>query len=136
MSKRIHFNTYGGNPISSAIGREVLKVIDRENLQKNCLERGKQFLDGMNKLKEKYSIIGDVRGKGLMLGMELVKDRDTKEPATPETLQIMEHCREAGLLIGKGGFYGNVFRIKPPMCITSADVDFALEVLDHSFSKL
>ena len=136
LSKRIHFNTYGGNPISSAIGREVLKVIDRENLQKNCLERGKQFLDGMNKLKEKYSIIGDVRGKGLMLGMELVKDQNTKEPATAETLQIMEHCREAGVLIGKGGFYGNVFRIKPPMCITSADVDFALDVLDNSFAKL
>jgi len=104
--------------------------------KKNCLERGKQFIDGLNKLKDKYSIIGDVRGKGLMLGMELVKDRNTKEPATPETLQIMEHCREAGLLIGKGGFYGNVFRIKPPMCITSADTEFALDVLDHSFSKL
>ena len=82
----------------------------------------------------RHRLIGDVRGRGLMLGVELVRDRETKEPATQETLAVWEAAREMGLLIGKGGLDGNVLRIKPPMCITAADVDFALEVLDEALS--
>jgi alanine-glyoxylate transaminase/(R)-3-amino-2-methylpropionate-pyruvate transaminase len=73
---------------------------------------------------------------GLMLGVELVRDRGTKEPAKSETLDVMEAAREAGVLVGKGGLDGNVLRIKPPMCITSADVDFALDVLDRAFGSV
>lgn len=71
-----------------------------------------------------------------MLGVEFVKDRQTKEPATPEFLQIFEECKNNGLLLGKGGYYGNVMRVKPPMCINDKDVDFAIDVLDHAISKL
>lgn len=136
ISSKLHFNTYGGNPVSCAVGRAVLRVIEKDNLQKNCLERGNEFLNGFKKLQDKYDIIGDVRGQGLMLGIEFVKDRKTKEPATPEFLQIFEACKDNGLLIGKGGIYGNVMRVKPPMCITSKDVEFSLEVLDDALSKL
>ena len=81
-----------------------------------------------------HRLIGDVRGMGLMLGVELVRDRATKEPAKAETLQVLEEARAMGMLIGKGGIDGNVLRIKPPMCITAADADFALEVLDRTLS--
>jgi alanine-glyoxylate transaminase/(R)-3-amino-2-methylpropionate-pyruvate transaminase len=93
-------------------------------------------LAGLEKLKEKYNIIGDVRGKGLMLGIELVKDRTTKEPAKPECAQVMENCRELGLLVGKGGLHGNTIRFAPPMCLTSADADFIIEVFDAAFGRL
>ncbi len=136
LASRIHFNTYGGNPVSCAMGRAVLEVIEKEGLQKHSLELGGYFIEGLNKLAGKYDVIGDVRGKGLMLGVELVKDRQTKEPATAECAQVFERAKEMQLLIGKGGLFGNVLRIKPPMCIQKADVDFALEVLDIAFSEL
>lgn len=132
LADRIHFNTFGGNPVSCAIGKAVLEVIDQENLQKNSLEKGDYLLKGLQRLMDKHYLIGDVRGKGLMIGVELVKDRRTKEPAKEECAKIFERSKELGLLIGKGGFYGNVLRIKPPMCITHADIDFILEVLDFA----
>lgn len=132
LADRIHFNTFGGNPVSCAIGKAVLEVIDQENLQKNSLEKGDYLLKGLQRLMDKHFLIGDVRGKGLMIGVELVKDRRTKEPAKEECAKIFERSKELGLLIGKGGFYGNVLRIKPPMCITHADIDFILEVLDFA----
>ncbi len=90
----------------------------------------------MEKLKAKHPTIGDVRGKGLMLCIELVKDRQTKEPAKAECAQVLELAREMGLLLGKGGLQGSVIRIAPPMCITRADADFLLEALDAAFSAL
>merc|ERR1712137_385481 len=136
LTARTHFNTFGGNPVSCAVGRAVLRAIDNDNLQQNCHERGTQFLKGLNKLKDKYDLIGDVRGKGLMLGVEFVKDRKTKEPASQEYLKIFEHAKENGVLLGKGGFYGNVMRLKPPMCISAADVDYTIDVLDDALAKL
>ncbi len=136
LADRIHFNTFGGNPVSCAVGKAVLEVIDRENLQKNCLDMGDLIMKGLGKLMSRHDVIGDVRGKGLMIGVELVKDRNTKEPAGDECARIFERARELGLLIGKGGFYGNVLRIKPPMCISRADVNFLIEVLDMAFSEL
>jgi alanine-glyoxylate transaminase/(R)-3-amino-2-methylpropionate-pyruvate transaminase len=130
LTSRIHFNTFGGNPVSCAIGKAVLEVIDREGLQANSLAVGDHLLAGFRKLAEKRSLIGDVRGRGLMLGVELVKDRATKEPAKAECTAVFERARELGLLIGKGGLHGNTLRIKPPMCLTRADADFLLEVLD------
>lgn len=136
MRDRIHFNTFGGNPVSCAIGKAVLEVLERDNLQQNCLEVGGYLLEGFRGLMAKHDIIGDVRGKGLMTGIELVKDRGTKEAATEESVKVWERARTLGLLIGKGGFFGNVLRIKPPMCLTRPDVDFMIEVLDIAFSEL
>jgi alanine-glyoxylate transaminase/(R)-3-amino-2-methylpropionate-pyruvate transaminase len=136
LTKRIHFNTFGGNPVVCAQGKAVLEVIEKENLQANSLKIGNQILAGLEKLKTKHNIIGDVRGKGLMLGIELVKDRDTKEPAKSECAQVLETCKDMGLLVGKGGLQGSVIRFAPPMCLTQADADFMLEVFDAAFSTL
>jgi len=135
LTSRVHFNTYGGNPVSCAMGKAVLDVIDTENVQQNARARGDQFFAGMKKLEEKHMIVGDVRGRGLMLGIELVKDRVGKEPASAECAQVFERCKELGVLMGKGGLHGNTLRIKPPMCITEADMDFMLEVVDRALSE-
>ncbi len=136
FTSRIHFNTYGGNPVSMAAGAAVMDVIEQDQLQKNCREVGSYFRAGLAKLQDKHDLIGDIRGKGLMIGVELVRDRVTKEPANTEAIALLEIAKDQGLLVGKGGFYGNVLRIKPPMCITSADVDFALEVLDDALGRV
>ena len=136
LAARIHFNTFGGNPVSCAQGRAVLEVIDREKLQENSLNVGGYLKAGFERLQAKHSLIGDVRGLGLMLGIELVKDRATKEPAKEECAAVFEKARELGLLIGKGGLWGNTLRIKPPMCITKADADFIIAVLDEAFASV
>jgi alanine-glyoxylate transaminase/(R)-3-amino-2-methylpropionate-pyruvate transaminase len=117
-----------------AAGLAVLEVIDEEGLQENARVIGAHLMRGFRALQAQHRLIGDVRGMGLMLGIELVKDRETREPATAETLDVLEMCREQGVLLGKGGLSGNVLRIKPPMCITAADADFALDVLDRALS--
>jgi len=134
LTQRIHFNTFGGNPVCMAAGLAVLDVIDEEGLQENSRVLGKRLKDGLKKLSEGHQLIGDVRGMGLMLGVELVRDRKTKQPAKQETLAVLEAAREMGVLVGKGGLDGNVLRIKPPMCITSEDVDFTLDVLDRALT--
>jgi len=136
LAQRTHFNTFGGNPVVCAQGRAVLDVIDREKLQANSLNIGNRILAGLNKLKEKHNVIGDVRGKGLLLGIELVKDRQSKEPAREECAQVMETAKEMGLLLGKGGLWGQTIRFSPPMCVNEQDADFLLEVLDHSLASL
>ena len=90
----------------------------------------------VERLKVKHDLIGDARGKGLLLGIELVKDRITKEPATNECAQVLENCRDLGLLLGKGGLQGQTIRFSPPMNITKTDADFLLEVLDQAFASL
>jgi len=136
LAARTHFNTFGGNPVVSAQGKAVLDVIDREKLQQNSLNIGNHLLAGLNDLKQKHNIVGDVRGKGLMLGIELVKDRSSKEPAKEECAQVVETCKELGLLLGKGGLWGQTIRFSPPMCINTADANFLLEVLDHALARL
>eukprot|EP01116_Phalansterium_solitarium_P004139 TRINITY_DN15033_c0_g1_i1.p1 TRINITY_DN15033_c0_g1~~TRINITY_DN15033_c0_g1_i1.p1 ORF type:complete len:478 (+),score=146.19 TRINITY_DN15033_c0_g1_i1:94-1527(+) len=136
LAQRIHFNTYGGNPVSMAIGSAVLDVIKSENIQQRAHEVGAYLKAGLQSLQRKHTIIGDVRGQGLMLGVELVRDHKTLEPANTELLDVFEAAKDLGLLIGKGGLYGNVLRIKPPMCITKQDVDFAVEVLDRAFASV
>ncbi len=136
LTQRTHFNTFGGNPVSMAAGLAVLDVIDRDGLQANARSTGGRLADGLRELMTRHPLIGDVRGRGLMLGVELVRDRGTKEPARQETLDLLEHARRLGLLLGKGGLDGNVLRIKPPLCITPADVDFALDVLDQALSRI
>jgi alanine-glyoxylate transaminase/(R)-3-amino-2-methylpropionate-pyruvate transaminase len=132
LAQKLHFNTFGGNPVSMAAGLAVLDVIDEDGMQANAKRLGARFKSGLATLAKTHTIIGDVRGMGLMLGVEMVRDRGTKEPAKEETADMLEAAREMGVLIGKGGLHGNVLRVKPPMCITEADVDFALDVLDRS----
>ena len=136
LTQRLHFNTFGGNPVVCAQGRAVLEVIERENLQANSLRVGGFILAGLEKLKAKHNIIGDVRGKGLLLGVELVKDRSSKEPATAECARVLETCRDLGLLLGKGGLWGQTLRLAPPMCLTQEDAHFLLNVLDAALSTL
>jgi len=136
LTQRIHFNTFGGNPVSMAAGLAVLDVIEEEGLQENARVIGSRLMTGLRRLERRHPLIGDVRGMGLMLGVELVTDRATRAPARPETLEVLEHARELGVLIGKGGLDGNVLRIKPPLCITAADADFALEVLDEALARV
>jgi len=131
LSQRIHLNTFGGNPVSMAQGLATLEVIEEERLQENARVVGGYFKEQLKKLQKRHKLIGDVRGQGLMLGVELVKDRETKEPATSETMVALEEAKNQGVLLGKGGLSGNVIRIKPPMCINKANVDLAIEVLDN-----
>ncbi len=131
MKNRVHFNTFGGNPISMTQGLATLEIVDAENLQANAKAVGGHLKDRLVALQERHPLIGEVRGLGLMLGVELVRDRMTKEPATAETARVMELTKDRGLLLGKGGLYGNVLRIKPPMCITKADADFLVDCLDE-----
>lgn len=136
LTERTHFNTFGGNPVCMAAGSAVLDVIDEDGLQENSRVVGARLKAGLDKLKSDHKLVGDVRGMGLMLGMELVRDRSTKEPAKAETLQILEEAREMGMLIGKGGIDGSVIRIKPPMCITADDADFAVDVLHRALTAV
>jgi len=130
MAKRLHFNTFGGNPVSAIQGLSVLEIIDEEKIQENCKTVGGHLKQRLLALQEKHPLIGEVRGLGLMLGVELVKDRKSKEPASAETAAVVEACKDRGLLLGKGGLFGNVIRIKPPMCITKDDCDFLADCLD------
>ena len=116
--------------------RRVLEVIEKENLQANSLEIGNYILAGLDKLKAKHAVIGDVRGKGLMLGIEFVKDRATKQPGREECAQAVENARELGLLLGKGGLWGQTIRFAPPMCINKTDADFILAVLDEAIGAV
>jgi len=136
LSRRIHFNTFGGNPVSCAAGKAVLEVIEQEGLQQHSLTVGNYLLEKLRMLMQKHDVIGDVRGTGLMIGVELVEDRNTKTPAKEACAKVFERVKELGLLVGKGGLYGNVIRIKPPMCIGKADVDFLVEVFDIALAEL
>ncbi|KAG0452455.1 hypothetical protein HPP92_025119 [Vanilla planifolia] len=136
LTRRNYFNTFGGNPVCTAAGHAVLRVLEKERLQQNAFVVGSYLKDRLKDLQQKHEIIGDVRGRGLMLGVELVTDRQLKTPAKAEILHIMDLMKELGVLVGKGGFYGNVFRITPPLCFSKEDADFLVDVMDMAISKL
>lgn len=121
-----YFNTFGGNPVSCAIGREVLRVIQDEQLQQNALEIGKYLKTGLGRLMQQFPIIGDVRGEGFFLGFELVKDRQTLEPAPEQTSYLANRMRQNGVLNSTDGLYHNVIKIKPPMCFTKDNANYLL----------
>ncbi|MBI4409128.1 MAG: aspartate aminotransferase family protein [Gemmatimonadetes bacterium] len=134
--KALTISTFGGNPVTMAAADATLRVMERENVPKRAAQRGAQLRAHLEALREKFPIIGEVRGLGLMQGVELVEDRDTREPATQRTVALLEAAKRRGLLIGKGGLYGNVLRIAPPMLISAAEVDEGARLLEESLAAV
>jgi 4-aminobutyrate aminotransferase-like enzyme len=121
------FSTFGGNPVACAAGLAVLAVLEDEGLQENALQVGNYLLNGLRGLE--HEIIGDVRGSGLFLGIELVKDRGTLEPAAADASRVVNGMRERGILAGTDGPHHNVIKLRPPLCFTKEDADRVVEVL-------
>jgi 4-aminobutyrate aminotransferase-like enzyme len=132
---KLTISTFGGNPVTATAAKAVIDFIEEQNLLENCASTGAYLRAGLEDLKEKHELIGDVRGMGLLQAIELVEDRKAKAPAAAETAMAMEAARQNGLLLGKGGMYGNVLRISPPMNVGRADVDQFLALLDRSLAQ-
>ena len=133
--KGLTISTFGGNPVTCVAAKATIDLIEEEQLMDNAHELGTHFRNGLEALKEKHAAVGDVRGMGLMQGVELVKDRKTKEPAPQLANQVLERCRANGLIVGKGGLYANVVRMSPPLNIPKAGIDEALKILDKSLAE-
>jgi len=129
-------STFGGNPVSMAAACATIEFIQKNDLLENCRTVGGYLRDRFKELQDKHPIIGDLRGMGLMLGIELVRDPKRKEPAPQEAVQFMQLCKDRGLLVGKGGLYGNVLRIAPPLIISKGDVDDAVSIMDEALGKI
>jgi 4-aminobutyrate aminotransferase-like enzyme len=130
-----YFSTFGGNPVSCAVGLEVLNVVQDEHLQEHALRVGNCMLDGLRPLVDRYPIVGDVRGSGLFLGVELVRDRETLEPAGEEASFICNRMREQGILTGTDGPYHNVIKIRPPMPFDEQNAEFLVNVIDNVLNE-
>ncbi|MCD4720716.1 MAG: aminotransferase class III-fold pyridoxal phosphate-dependent enzyme [Desulfobacula sp.] len=130
------FATFGGNPVSCAIGMAVLDVIKDEGLQGHAKQVGARMLEGLNGLKNKHDIIGDVRGIGLFIGIELIKDKSTLAPATRKAAEMVNRLKNRGILLGTDGPFNNVIKIKPPMVITKEDADMFIRVFDDALSNM
>jgi 4-aminobutyrate aminotransferase-like enzyme len=130
------FATFGGNPLSCAGAIAVVDIIKESNYIERAATHGAYLRKHLDALKQDHKIVGEVRGQGMMQGIELVRNQKTKEPAPQELLSVMEHCKTDGLLIGKGGIDGNVIRIQPPLELTKAQIDKAYQILDKAFSTV
>jgi len=131
-----HLNTFAGTPLACAVASKVLDVIDEDKTQERCQELGRYFILELAKLRDQFEFVGDVRGKGLMLGIEMVEDKESRTPLNNQDMtSIWEDMKEMGVLVGRGGLHVNTFRIKPPMCINKEDVDYALAVISRAFSN-
>ncbi|VDC25168.1 aspartate aminotransferase family protein [Pseudogemmobacter humi] len=135
MAEKFMFHTYGSNPTSCAAGRAVLQVLKRDRLQENAKQVGGALLKRLQELAQKYPAIGDVRGRGLMLAIEMVSDRGRMTPDADTTGVVFEACREAGLILSKSGPHRSCLRMVPPLCLSLADVDQVAEGLDRAFDK-
>jgi 4-aminobutyrate aminotransferase-like enzyme len=131
-----YFTTFGGNPVSCAVGLEVLNVVLDENLQEHALRVGERMLAGLRPFMDSYPLVGDVRGSGLFLGVELVRDRDSLEPATEEATYVMDRMREHGILLGTDGPHHNVVKIRPPMPFDRENADFLVATMDKILNEL
>ena len=136
MADKFMFHTYGANPTSCAAGRAVLKVIREERTQDNARLVGAALLQRLQDLQQRHQSIGDVRGRGLMLAIEMVKDRKTKEPDAAVTAAVFEKCRAQGLILSKSGPDRSVLRMVPPMCLTLTDVEKVADGLDRAFTEV
>lgn len=134
--KGLTISTFGGNPVTATAAKAVIDFIEEENLPANAAETGAYLRGKLEELGRKYPLIGEVRGMGLLQALELVEDRETKAPAPARTNQLMEAARRNGLLVGKGGTYGNVIRISPPLNVGKADVDEFAELLESSLATV
>jgi 4-aminobutyrate aminotransferase len=134
--KGLQISTFGGNPVTSVAARATIAVMEEDNLRENADVVGRYYRGKLEDLQQKHALIGEVRGMGLLQGIELVKDRTTKEPAPQETNRVMDEAKNRGLLIGKGGLYANVLRTSPPLNINKADVDEAIRILDEAFTAV
>ncbi|XP_015232780.1 PREDICTED: ethanolamine-phosphate phospho-lyase [Cyprinodon variegatus] len=131
-----YFNTFGGNPVSCAIGLAVLDVIEKEDLQGNALRVGQYLTNLLEKQKEKHPLIGDIRGRGLFVGVELVKDRVKLTPATAEAQEVIYKLKEQHILLSADGPHRNVLKFKPPLCFTTEDADLVVEKIDLILKEL
>jgi 4-aminobutyrate aminotransferase-like enzyme len=125
------FSTFGGSTVSCAVGLAVLDVIQEDRLQEHALRVGNRLLAGLRGLMQKHSVVGDVRGLGLFVGVELVRDRATLEPAPDEASYVVNRLRERGILTGTEGPYQNVIKFRPPLPFSEADADFLVATLDE-----
>jgi 4-aminobutyrate aminotransferase-like enzyme/Ser/Thr protein kinase RdoA (MazF antagonist) len=126
------FSTFGGNPVSCAIGLAVLEVLEEEGWQAHALKVGQHLLGGLRPLVDRFPVVGDVRGSGLFLGVELVRNRETRSPAPDEATYVVNRMREEGILLGSDGPFHNVLKIRPPMPFSNQDA----ERLIHTFSRI
>jgi 4-aminobutyrate aminotransferase len=133
--KGLTISTFGGNPVTMVAAKAVVDVIAKDRLMDNAATVGAHFRSRLDALAEKHAVVGEVRGMGLMQGIELVKDRKTKEPAPEATAAVLEAAKDKGLIIGKGGLYGNVLRISPALNVTQGDADQAADILDQAFAE-
>ena len=136
LEGKMYFNTFGGDPMQTAQAKVTMDVIAEEKLSENAMAMGVRLMDGFRQLMNSHDIIGDVRGRGLLMGLELVKDRHSKAYATEETARLMDICKDHGVLIGKGGLFGNVVRIAPPMTINADQADHLLAVIDQALAEV
>jgi 4-aminobutyrate aminotransferase len=128
-------STFGGNPLASTYALANLDHIEEHDFQQNAYKVGDYLYRGLKDLEDRFDVVGEVRGKGLMVGVELVKDGESKDPSPEAAGRVMETCRERGLLVGKGGLYGNVLRVSPPLSITEDDAARAVETLEVAFGE-
>lgn len=131
-----HLSTFGGNPVSCAAALANIDVMEEERLPEEAARKGAHVMERLRALQTRHALIGDVRGLGLMIGAELVTDRETKEPAAKQAAEIRRICRENGVLIGVGGQGGNVLRVQPPLVIEDAALDRAIDVIDEAFEAV
>jgi 4-aminobutyrate aminotransferase-like enzyme len=124
------FSTFGGNPVACAAGLAVLEILEAEQLQLQALRVGTQLLNGLRSLQKRHDLIGDVRGSGLFLGIDLVLDRNSREPAPLQASYVVNRLRECGILTGTDGPHHNVIKLRPPLVFSEADVDLFIKRLD------
>ena len=129
-----YFNTFGGNPVSCAVAEAVLQVIEEEGLVEHAAKVGAYVLQLFEELQSRHELIGDVRGRGLFFGMDLVSDRQTKAPAAEQTKRVVNAMRHKGVLMGNIGEHGNVLKLRPPLCFTKENADFLVSTLDEALS--
>ncbi len=131
-----YFNTFGGSPVAAVVGLTVLEIIYKENLMENALKVGNYLRSRLQKLAHKYDILGDVKGYGLFVGVDIIKDRRSKTPATSVAHQLVNSMKEQGVLISQTGRDDNILKIRPPMTFSHNNADFLIQTLDHCLDKL
>ena len=124
------FSTFGGNPVSCAAGQAVLDVLEKEHLQENALRIGNHLMAELRTLQPRHRLIGDVRGSGLFLGLDLVQNRETRQPATGQASYVVNRLRDRGILTGTDGPHHNVIKLRPPLIFSEADADLFIAMLD------